>query len=57
VSLVEYELGFYIPEGDILRSRSREHLKSYTVASSVISKRNILLGFYVGTKKLSSVIF
>jgi hypothetical protein len=26
---VKYELGFYIPEGDILHSDRRENLKSY----------------------------
>jgi hypothetical protein len=30
VSPVKYELGFYIPEDDILHSRCREDLKSYT---------------------------
>jgi hypothetical protein len=30
VSPVEYELGFYIPEDDILHSHRREDLKSYT---------------------------
>jgi hypothetical protein len=29
VSLVRYELGFYIPEHDILHSHRHEHLKSY----------------------------
>jgi hypothetical protein len=29
VSPVRYELGFYIPEDDILHSHSREDLKSY----------------------------
>jgi hypothetical protein len=29
VSPVKYELGFYIPEDDILHSHSRENLKSY----------------------------
>jgi hypothetical protein len=29
VSSVNYELGFYIPEDDILRSHRRENLKSY----------------------------
>jgi hypothetical protein len=29
VYLVRYELGFYIPEDDILHSQSRENLKSY----------------------------
>jgi hypothetical protein len=30
VSLVRYELGFYIPEDDILRSHLRENLKSFS---------------------------
>jgi hypothetical protein len=29
VSPVKYELGFYIPEDDILHSHRRENLKSY----------------------------
>jgi hypothetical protein len=29
MSPVEYELGFYIPEDDILHSDRREHPKSY----------------------------
>jgi hypothetical protein len=29
VSSVKYELGFYIPEDDILHSHCRENLKSY----------------------------
>jgi hypothetical protein len=29
VSPVKYELGIYIPEGDILHSHRRENLKSY----------------------------
>jgi hypothetical protein len=29
VSPVKYELGFYIPEDDILHSQRRENLKSY----------------------------
>jgi hypothetical protein len=29
VSPVKYELGFYIPEDDILHSHRREYLKSY----------------------------
>jgi hypothetical protein len=28
---VKYELGFYIPEDDILHSHCRENLKSYSV--------------------------
>jgi hypothetical protein len=31
VSPVRYELGFYIPEDDILHSHRRENLKSYMV--------------------------
>jgi hypothetical protein len=31
VSPVKYELGFYIPEDDILRSQCHENLKSYTM--------------------------
>jgi hypothetical protein len=31
VSPVKYELGFYIPEDDILHSHRRENLKSYLV--------------------------
>jgi hypothetical protein len=29
---VKYELGFYIPEDDILHSHRRENLKSYILA-------------------------
>jgi hypothetical protein len=29
VSPVKYEMGFYIPEDDILHSHCRENLKSY----------------------------
>jgi hypothetical protein len=42
VSPVKYELGFYIPEDDILHSHRRENLKSYileaTSTTSVITK-------------------
>jgi hypothetical protein len=31
MSPVKYELGFHIPEDDILHSRRRENLKSYEV--------------------------
>jgi hypothetical protein len=34
VSAVKYELGFYIPEDDILRSDCRENLKSCTATHS-----------------------
>jgi hypothetical protein len=32
VSPVKYELGFYIPEDDILHSNRHENLKSYTIS-------------------------
>jgi hypothetical protein len=35
VSPVKYELGFYIPEDDILHSHRRENLKSYMLVLSV----------------------
>jgi hypothetical protein len=31
VSPVKYELGFYIPEDDILHSHRRENIKSYNL--------------------------
>jgi hypothetical protein len=31
VSPVKYELGFYIPEDDILHSHCRENFKSYVI--------------------------
>jgi hypothetical protein len=34
VSSVKYELGFYIPEDDILHSHRRENLKSYIPESA-----------------------
>jgi hypothetical protein len=33
VSPVKYELGFYIPEDDVLHSHRRENLKSYSERS------------------------
>jgi hypothetical protein len=33
MSPVKYELGFYIPEGDILHSHRRENFKSYDVST------------------------
>jgi hypothetical protein len=33
MSPVKYELGFYIPEDDILHSHRRENLKSYIALS------------------------
>jgi hypothetical protein len=38
VSPVKYELGFYIPEDDILHCHRRENLKSYTVFVSMYFK-------------------
>jgi hypothetical protein len=35
VSPVKYELGFHIPEDDILHSHRRENLKSYMVKISL----------------------
>jgi hypothetical protein len=35
VSPVKYELGFYIPEDDILHSHRREDLKSYKLEYKV----------------------
>jgi hypothetical protein len=35
VSPVKYELGFYIPEDDILHSPCCEHLKSYIVTGFI----------------------
>jgi hypothetical protein len=32
VSPVKYELGFYIPEDDILHSHCRENLRSYLIS-------------------------
>jgi hypothetical protein len=34
VSSVKYELGFYIPQDDILHSDGRENVRSYSVAFS-----------------------
>jgi hypothetical protein len=55
VSPVRYELGFYIPEDDILHSHSRENLKSYipfinwlgSVARRDVSPVRYELGFYI----------
>jgi hypothetical protein len=33
---VKYELGFYIPEDDILHSHRRENLKSYSVKTTFV---------------------
>jgi hypothetical protein len=57
VSPVKYELGFYIPEDDILHSHCRDNLKSYIV--TVVSKRSLAtdvlrLLSYVYTATISS---
>jgi hypothetical protein len=39
MSPVKYELGFYIPEDDILHSHRRESLKSYTVSLCLHRRR------------------
>jgi hypothetical protein len=66
VSPVRYELGFYIPEGDILHSHCGENLKSY-IPSIVLTyscfrpselydifkfviKYNIFIPFFIITK-------
>jgi hypothetical protein len=36
MSPVKYEMGFYIPEDDILHSHSREKLRSYNTCSNVL---------------------
>jgi hypothetical protein len=54
VYLVRYELGFYIPEEDILHSHRSENLKSYIALTGWIlqRRRNVSpvryeLGFYI----------
>jgi hypothetical protein len=54
VSPVKYELGFYIPEDDILHSHRRENLKSYIALTgwTLQHRRNVYpvkyeLGFYI----------
>jgi hypothetical protein len=39
VSPVKYELGFYIPEGDILYSDRREYLKFYSYSHELTGIR------------------
>jgi hypothetical protein len=41
VSPVKYELGFYIPEDDILHSNRRENVKSYTEIVDFIVRNKI----------------
>jgi hypothetical protein len=54
VSPVRYELGFYIPEDDILYSHRRDNLKSYITLTgwTLQRRRNVSpvkyeLGFYI----------
>jgi hypothetical protein len=54
VSPVKYELGFYIPEDDILHSHRRVNLKSYIALTgwTLQRRRNVSpvkyeLGFYI----------
>jgi hypothetical protein len=54
VSPVKYELGFYIPEDDILHSHSRENIKSYIALTGWalqwrhnVSPVRYELGFYI----------
>jgi hypothetical protein len=54
VSSVRYELGFYIPEDDILHSHCRESFKSYLALTGSVMKRrsNVSpvryeMGFYI----------
>jgi hypothetical protein len=50
---VKYELGFYIPEDDILHSHRREKLKSYIALGWTLWRRRDIssvkyeLGFYI----------
>jgi hypothetical protein len=43
VSPVRYELGFYIPEDDILHCRCRENLKSYIALTGWTLKRRLIV--------------
>jgi hypothetical protein len=54
MSTVRYELGFYIPEDDILHSHSCENLKSYIALTGwALQRRHNMsavryeLGFYI----------
>jgi hypothetical protein len=43
VSPVKYELGFYIPEDDILHSHCRENLKSYVTKMKAVYSSKVLV--------------
>jgi hypothetical protein len=49
VSPVKYELGFYIPEDDILHSHCREDLKCYAVR--LVSSSKVLTDICVNLSK------
>jgi hypothetical protein len=42
---VRYELGFYIPEDDILHSHRSENLKSYTLHEGLEYKTRMLMDY------------
>jgi hypothetical protein len=54
VSPVKYELGFYIPEDDILHSQCRETLKSYK-ATTFMTQTFITLTPHSPLKRCDSV--
>jgi hypothetical protein len=61
VSPVKYDLGFYIPEDDILHSDRRENLKSYIALTgwALYWRRSVSpvrseLGFYIPRRRHSS---
>jgi hypothetical protein len=49
VSPVRYELGFHIPEDDILHSHSREALKSYIALTGWALQRREVMCLLLGT--------
>jgi hypothetical protein len=55
---VRYELGFYIPEDDILHSQRRENLKSYFLPSSFNTlSLNVVLVLFLFSIYLTIVFF
>jgi hypothetical protein len=42
VSAVKYELGFYIPEDDILHSHRRDNLKPYISANCLENVKSLM---------------
>jgi hypothetical protein len=56
VSPVRYELGFYIPEDDILHSHFRENAKSYTNGNVQIPCNRIFLQLPKGTETLVQAV-